>query len=151
MKEPAVADSTCLITLQRIGQIELLHQQFAPVLVPPAVSREFGESYPWLVIQCPSAQPTVAALRLMLDDGEAEAIVLAQQQDCRVILDDGKARRIARDLGLTITGTIGVLIRAKRHGHCSAIGPLLRDLQDAGFYISQALRDEALRIAGEAP
>ena len=88
MSERVVADSTCLIALERIDQIEILPALFEPVLIPPAVAQEFGISFPWLKIERLSDQALVVALKMMIDDGEAEAIALSQDQKCRVILDD---------------------------------------------------------------
>lgn len=68
-----------------------------------------------------------------------------------VILDDKKARRVARQAGLTVIGTLGVLLRAKRRGVVPTVGPPLTALQKAGFRMTRALYDEALRLAGEAP
>lgn len=48
MKEPVVVDSTCLIGLERIRQIDILPTLFEPVVIPPEVNREFGVSLPWL-------------------------------------------------------------------------------------------------------
>ena len=149
MKEPVVVDSTCLISLHRIDQIRLIPELFEPILAPPAVCREFGETPDWLHVSEPSEPSAVSALKLVLDEGEAEAIALAQKARHRVVLDDRKARSVASDLGLRLTGTVGILLRAKRHGLIPAILPLIQDLEENGFYLSQALRTEALALAGE--
>ncbi len=91
----------------------------------------------------------VTALKMMIDDGEAEAIALAQEQKCRIILDDRQARSVDRNMGLQIIGTVGILIRAKQHGILSTIRPVLQSLDDTGFYISTALKEEALRMTEE--
>jgi len=66
-------------------------------------------------------------------------------------LDDKKARRIARQIGLQVIGTVGVLLRAKREGVIAAIQPILAALQEAGFRMSDGLYAETLRLAGEDP
>ena len=77
MSGPAVTDSTCVIALERIGQLELLPNLFDPVLAPPAVLRELRTAVPWLTIQAPSNAPLVATLEVQLGAGEAAAIALA--------------------------------------------------------------------------
>ena len=149
MSERVVADSTCLIALERIGQIEILPALFEPVLIPPAVAQEFGISLPWLKVERLSDWALVAALKMMIDDGEAEAIALSQEQKCRIILDDRQARRVGQDMGLRVIGTVGILILAKQRGMLSTVRPVLQNLDDTGFYISGALKDQALHIAEE--
>ena len=149
MSERVVADSTCLIALERIGQIEILPALFEPVLIPRAVAQEFGISLPWLKVERLSDRALAAALKMMIDDGEAEAIALSQEQKCRIILDDRQARRVGQDMGLRVIGTVGILILAKQRGILSTVKPVLQNLDDTGFYISAALKAEALCLVKE--
>jgi len=52
-------------------------------------------------------------------------------------------------MGLRVIGTVGILILAKQRGILSTVKPVLQNLDDTGFYISEALKDEALHIAEE--
>ncbi|MCY3680807.1 MAG: DUF3368 domain-containing protein [Gemmatimonadetes bacterium] len=149
MSERVVADSTCLIALERIGQIEILPALFESVLIPPAVAQEFGISLPWLKVERLSDRALAVALKMMIDDGEAEAITLSQEQKCRIILDDRQARRVGQDMGLRVIGTVGILILAKQRGILSTVKPVLQNLDDTGFYISAALKAEALHFVEE--
>lgn len=149
MSERVVEDSTCLIALERIGQIKILPALFEPVLIPPAVAQEFGISLPWLKVERLSDRALAAALKMMIDDGEAEAIALSQEQKCRIILDDRQARRVGQDMGLRVIGTVGILILAKKRGILSTVKPVLQNLDDIGFYISAALKAEVLRLVEE--
>ena len=79
MTNPVVTDSTCLIGLERIRHLNILPALFEPVLIPPAVQQEFGVSFPWLQVQIPLDQGQVIALKMLIDEGEAEAIALAYQ------------------------------------------------------------------------
>jgi predicted nucleic acid-binding protein len=82
--------------------------------------------------------------------GEASAIALALElDDCTIILDDHKARRLADRLGLNVTGTLGVIIKAKRMGVIGSIRPLLDAIRNTDFRLSEGLEAEALREAGE--
>lgn len=149
MKEPTVADTTCLIGLERIGRLDILPALFEPVLIPPEVNREFGIVLPFLVVRGPSNIQLVSALLLLVDKGEAEAIALAAEAQCGIILDDSKARSVARNLGVSVRGTVGTLIKAKNSGVVQLIRPLVQDLETNGFYIDARLKAEALRLAGE--
>ena len=80
MKEPVVADSTCLISLERIGRLDILPVLFEPILIPPEVQSEFGASIPWITMETPVDQALVDALKMLVDDGEAEAIALAHER-----------------------------------------------------------------------
>lgn len=91
----------------------------------------------------------VATLRLLVDPGESEAIALAYEKGVRIILDDRKARGLAQRLGIPVTGTVGLLLKAKQEGILPALCPLLDALDQVGFRISEALRAEALRLADE--
>lgn len=151
MNKQAISNSTCIIALERIGQLNLLRQLFNELLVPPAVYSEFGIPTDWLIIKPVSDTKLVTALETQLDKGEAEAIALAMEHDnVYIILDDKKARRVAKQMGLRVIGTLGILLRAKREGLIKEIKPLLNSLKQVDFYMTDALYQESLRIAGES-
>lgn len=150
MGEQAVTDSTCLIALERIGQLDLLRQVFAPLFAPPAVQAELGVSVDWLVVRPVSDMRIVVALKTQLDEGEAQVIALAMELgDILVVLDDKKARRIARQMDLRVIGTLGILLRAKQEGVVTELKSSLNALRRVGFYMTDELYQETLRIAGE--
>jgi predicted nucleic acid-binding protein len=149
LKETVVVDTTCLIGLERIGRLDVLPALFESVMIPPEVAREFGASLSWLKIAIPANQALLSALKMLVDDGEAETIALASEHDCKVVLDDRQARAVARHLGLTVIGTVGILVKAKRVGAISSLRSVLDDLEANGFYLSGSLKEEALRLAGE--
>lgn len=149
MKEPVVVDSTCLIGLEQIGRLDLLPNLFEPICAPPEVQRESGFSSEWLRIETPANPDFISALKVMVDDGEAEAIALAVERNWKIVLDDRRARDLAQRLGLKIIGTVGILVRAKRSGLLPWINPLLNELTNKGFHLSEDLKREALRMAGE--
>lgn len=149
MTETAVVDSTCLIGLERIGRLDILPALFANVVVPPEVAREFGTFLPWLKVEMPASNALTSALKMMLDDGEADAIALASERGYGIVLDDRQARRVAKNLGVAVVGTVGLLFRAKRDGIIPAVRPLLENLELNGFYLSSELKEEALRLANE--
>ena len=150
MSDKAVTNSTCLIGLQRIGQLDILPQVFPVVFAPQAVQDEVKLTLSWLRVQAVQNTATVATLRTQMHIGEAETIALAMElEDVEVILDEKKARGIAERLGLEVIGTVAMLVRAKQKGVISEVKPLLRELQAKGFRLTEALIMDALQLAGE--
>jgi predicted nucleic acid-binding protein len=137
--------------LSNIGELRILHELFGEILVPPAVVREFGEILPeWAIIKSPRDKHLVNALSRLLGDGESEAIALALELKADfLILDDLKARKIAREMGVKVMGTAGVLLLAKKRGIVGAVKPLLSELVERGFRISPEVIEVILKAAGE--
>jgi predicted nucleic acid-binding protein len=158
-----VSNSSPLIALSAINSLHLLHALYGTIYIPEAVFQEVvvrGAGWPggtavanapWLVRHPVTNQQTVAQLLSAgLDKGESEAIVLASELSAGLlILDESHARTVARQRGLPVTGTLGVLIAAKNAGMVAAIKPLLGQLSAAGFYISPLIIAHALLLAGE--
>jgi len=87
---------------------------------------------------------------MQIDKGESSAIALAlETPDCTIILDDYKARKIADQLGLHFTGTIGVVVKAKLKGVIPSIKPILSKIKTTDFRLSSELELLALKEAGE--
>ncbi len=85
-----------------------------------------------------------------LHDGEVEVMILAQERKADlVILDDNAAKKTAKYLGLSVTGTLGVLVKAKRQGIIKEVRPLLAEMRQKGFYVSNAVEQMVLEQAGE--
>ena len=85
-----------------------------------------------------------------VDRGEASAIALALEfPESIIILDDYKARKVAENLGLAITGTIGVIIIAKKRGIIGSIKPYLEQLRVMNFRLSEEIEKQALKEAEE--
>ena len=93
----------------------------------------------------------LSLLKNELDHGEAEAIALAKEIKAKLILlDERDARRIAKSLGLTVLGTVGILIQAKHTGKIASLQATLDLLMSkAQFRISDSLYNLALRTVGE--
>ncbi|MFN8490958.1 MAG: DUF3368 domain-containing protein [Caldilineaceae bacterium] len=110
-----------------------------------------SERAAWVKVHTIADRYTVDALRLELDAGEAETIVLARQLHADLVLMDEQAgRRAAQYLGLTVMGVVGLLVRAKQQHFIQEVRPLLEALrQQAGFYLAQPVFEHALVLAGE--
>ncbi len=152
MPDPiSVSNSSGLIALESIGRLDLLHRLYGTVTIPDAVAQECGMALPaWLVVQTVQNQGLVQSLRMNLGPGESEAIALASEASAaRVILDDKKARRTARQLGLPVTGLLAVLLQAKQHGFVSSLREIIAELTAVQFFITENLIEETLLRAGE--
>ena len=161
-----VADTGPLIVLGRVECFKLLHDLYQDVLIPPAVREELhlGSGRPgarqsaealeqgWLQVQELSAGSAQALsdLMLVLDPGEAEAILLAEEMNCKFLLiDERKGRAIANRRGVPVVGIAGVLLAAKKRGLIDAVMPILQNMEQAGYRMSAGLTKEIARLAGE--
>jgi predicted nucleic acid-binding protein len=148
-----VADASVLIALDQIGQLSLLQRLFGVVLVPPAVTREVAPSLrqlPVWVQTRPLERPPDARVKSSLDPGETEAICLALEIKDRLILDDLPARYLAKNLGIAVLGTAGVLFAAKQRGLIISVRPFLDQLRAKGFRLRKEVYEEILAAAGES-
>jgi hypothetical protein len=99
----------------------------------------------------PLADPRRADLLVDLDRGEAEAIALALELDADLlIVDERLARRYAQHLDLQITGTLGILLKAKERGLVTEIRPLIHLLRSNRIRLSEDVVQRALELAGES-
>ena len=150
-----VSDTSAITSLIQIERAELLADLFEQVVVPLAVERELRRRHSQLPAFVQARQVAdvsgVRRLRRELDEGEAEAIVLAKETQADALLIDEKVgRAIALREGVPIIGLVGVLITARRSGAIAAMRPLLDALESkANFHISAELRADALRSVGE--
>ncbi len=146
-----ISDTSCLIILNKIGQLELLSQLYEKITITPEISSEYGNLLPgWIEIQQVKDPKWQELLELLIDKGEASAIALALETKADlIILDDWKARKVAEKLSIRITGTIGIIIKAKHAGIIHSIRPCLLKLRETDFRISDELEHIALREANE--
>jgi uncharacterized protein len=158
-----VSDASPLISLSAVGHLELLHQLFGEIAIPPAVLDEITRAGPgrpgsievqtasWIVSHTLEKDFLPRALEGELDRGEAEAIALAVELRADLLLmDERRGRRVAARFELKALGILGILVDAKRKGLLTKVEPVLDDLLTrAGFRISPALYRRALEEAGE--
>jgi predicted nucleic acid-binding protein len=151
MPEIIIADTSCLIALTNINELQLLHKLYGHIFTTREVADEFINALPaWINIKEIINKHLQVVLENEIDKGEASAIALAiEQTDAILILDDYKARKIAIRLGLKLTGTVGIIVKAKKAGFISSIQPLLNRLKTNHFHISPQLEEIALKQAGE--
>ena len=151
MQATIISDTSCLILLNKIGELQLLQKLYGKIITTQIVADEFVSHLPdWISIQNPSDTKIQVVLNAALDKGEASALALAlEQEDCLLIIDELKWRKLAQQLGLTITGTLGVLAQAKQQGYIPMLKPLLDKVKRTDFRLSERLIQETLRQVGE--
>jgi hypothetical protein len=155
-----VLDTSPLLFLAKIDRLQVLRAAADELLVSPAVWEEIQArdddatelvrgaiDEGWLELSAPD-RPT--ELVFQLGTGESEAIGLARERGAdRVVMDDLRARRVARQVGLLPIGTLGILLAARLRGEIPSLRAEIQKLQTAGFRVSPALVEAVLRNAGE--
>lgn len=146
-----IADTSCLISLTRISAVFLLNKLYKEIYITEEIATEFGEALPdWIKIKKLENINYRNLLSNYLDPGEASAIALAfELKEVLLVLDDLKGRREAEKLGFKVTGTLGVLFRAKQEGLIKELKPSIDKLIELGFRISQNVIDDILKRSNE--
>ncbi|XDD53011.1 DUF3368 domain-containing protein [Leptospira sp. WS4.C2] len=143
-----ISNTSCLILLSKIQQFGILKSLYNSVIITDTVKTEFGENIPdFIKVKNPKQEFSVKSLEQILDSGEASTIALAlESKNSLVILDDLKARKIAKNLGLKITGTLGILAKAKTLGIIEDLEKQIDELQRKGIWISDSVLNEIRKI-----
>ena len=163
MAEIVVADAGPLIALGRLRKLELLAGVFEKVIVPAAVLDETqyradlsdaqaisaAQQSGLFVVDASAADSAILPPDANLGVGEAAAICLAAALRHGVLIDEKLGRAVAEGLHLSVIGTVGVLLVARRRGLIQAVKPLLEELSASGHHLSTALIQEALLQVGE--
>jgi len=151
-KQVLISDTSALIILSKLDKLFLLQELFDDIIITSIVQREFGEELPnWIKIQNPLESSTSKLLNIQLDPGEASAIALALEKDNNplLLIDERKGRKIAQQLNLRTMGTLGVLLLAKKAGHLLYVKPILEEMINLDFRISDDLIQSILKLAKE--
>lgn len=151
MQKTIISDTSCLILLQKIGELDLLQRLFHTVFITPEIATEYELPLPkWIIIDSPINKTYQRILEASLDKGESSAIALClEKTDPLLIIDDLKGRKFAENLGLKITGTLGILILAKRQNLISSVKPVLEKVKKTDFRFSKNLEKKLLKLSGE--
>ncbi|MBL1179247.1 DUF3368 domain-containing protein [Pantanalinema sp. GBBB05] len=158
-----VCNTSPITNLAAIAQLDLLRQLYGEIVIPQAVYNELTvlpnpvpgtsevQTLPWIRVQQVRNQTQVTEFRRTVDLGEAEALALALEMAAeRLLIDDAAGRAIALELGLKITGVLGVLLIAKQRQLIVAVQPLMDNLiSQAGFWVSDELYARVLHQSGE--
>lgn len=159
-----VSNTSPIFYLSTIGQLDLLRQLYAKIVIPTTVydeiihvgntdaSARVVPTLSWIKTQPATNQELVNRLKAELDPGEAEAIALAIELNAdRLLMDERLGRAAAMQLGLQVTGVLGILIAAKQNNLIHEVKPLLDALiEQVGFWIDARLYAEVLQAVGES-
>lgn len=158
-----VSNTSPIINLAMVGELELLCQLYGSIVIPQAVYQEIQHpgidapgarevaTLPWITRHTVQNRTLLISLKWQLDMGEAEAIVCALETDAGLLLiDERRGNRLASDFGIACTGILGVLLEAKHRHILPAVQPVMDKLiRRAGFWLSDELYRRVLETAGE--
>ena len=154
-----VSNTSPLIALAKVDLLSLLQSLFEEVRIPPAVHRELlaktGEDAARLdralkhfIVVAPapaSTSPAQERVTQGIGEGEGQAVLLARELGSLLLIDERAGRTAARRLGVPVTGTVGVLIRAKEIKLVTNIVPTLHEMRREGYWLSDHLIELAAR------
>jgi predicted nucleic acid-binding protein len=151
MQKVIISYTSCLILLDNIDELDLLHKLYGAIVTTNEVKLEFGKELPiWIEIKEAEDKNYQSIIENTVDKGEASTIALAiENDDCLLIIDDLKGRKFAQQLGLHIIGTMGVIVDAKLSGIISSIKPLIHKIRNTNFRVTQEIEKIMLAKAGE--
>jgi len=158
-----VSNTTPISNLLNIDMIVLLVELFGAVYIPEAVADEvntqFSDCEQWqhciekkqIIIQPVSNPVLVKQMMPFLHRGEAEAICLSLEKRVKLFLiDDKDGRTIAQLNNLPVTGTLGILLKAKKMGLITSVKPLIDRLRNEHyFWIRENMYQMVLQTAKE--
>lgn len=157
-----IVNSTPLIVLSNINHLDILQKLYSDIYIPQAVydevtakndsaCQQIKNNFNWIHICNIQDQTKKRMYQAKLHDGEVEVMILAQenQNNDTVIIDDNAAKKTAKFLGLKVTGTLGILLKAKKSNIIPNVFTVMNQLIQNGFYISQEVYDLVKTEAGE--
>ena len=157
-----IVNSTPIILFSNINQLNLLKQIYGEIIIPQAVYDEvtakadsacqnLKNNFDWIKIESIKNPLQKKMYEAKLHDGEVEVMILAQEEPKAdlVILDDNSAKKTAKYLGLTVTGSLGVLLKAKKFKIIESVKPLMNSFIANGFFVTPTVYDMVLELAGE--
>jgi hypothetical protein len=144
MPDKVIVDTSVLIALDKINLLEVLCKIYGEIILPEGLALEFGN----IDLNCYKSvkvdNPLINVLTndLNLGRGESEVIALAYESKNRALIDDLRARKIALQLGIVFSGSIGVLLRAEKSGFIDSAYKKALELSNKGFYISDGIIED---------
>lgn len=151
MHKIVIADTSCLILFSKIELLYVLHSLYTDVLITPEVANEFAESLPeWINIQYANPENISLFENYNLGTGEINSLALAVElKDSTIILDDDKAKKIAKSHNLDVTGSLGIILKAKQRNIIPSMKDVLIKIKSTNFHLPSSLEALILKIAGE--
>lgn len=151
MPKIVISDTSTLILFQKIDEFNLLQKVYGELITTPEIALEFGDVLPnWIKIKEVSDKKYQYFLETQVDLGEASAIALATEyEEVLLLVDDLKARKLATKLNLKITGTLGIIHKAKQLHLIEKVKPLIEKILLTDFRIADNIIEEIIRINNE--
>ncbi|HMW95562.1 MAG: DUF3368 domain-containing protein [Chitinophagales bacterium] len=146
-----ISDTSTLILFNKINELDILRKVYGVLYATPEIAEEFGEELPdWINIKAASDKKYQQFLETQVDKGEASALALATEfEDVLLLLDDLKARKLAIQLNFKITGTLGVIHKAKQLLIIEEVKPLIEKLLSTDFRIADNIVEAILKLNSE--
>lgn len=142
MHEQVVVDTSCLIALTRINHLDLLHEVYNNLIVTPKIKEEYKFEPPkWIEVRSFKQGKDYLVINRLVDAGEASAInYFLENKNSLLVIDDSKGRKLAKKLDIKVTGTLGILVKAKEEGIINLVKPYLDTLEKIDFRFSENLK-----------
>lgn len=153
------SNTTPLIALSSIGQLDLLPRLFTRIHLVNEVIEECAvggaikvpdlRALPWVKVveSTPIQYPTVL---LELDKGEKHTLDMARKMSADwVIIDEKIGRNMAEYLGLRVTGTLGILLKAKQQNWIPSFREAAQAMMRQGIRYNKSLVEKLARQVGE--
>ncbi len=156
-----ISNSTPLIILGNIDKLFILKELYKEIIIPKAVFDELKakedkakqqmiQNLEWIKVFEVKNKENRRIYQSKLHDGEVEVMILAQEiSSDLLIIDDNAAKKTAKFLGFNVTGTLGVLLKAKSQGIVINVKIILEEMLKKGFYISENIIKLVLKSANE--
>ncbi len=156
-----IVNSTPIIALSKAGKLDILKSMYGRIIIPQAVFDEVTAkddsvramllgNNDWIEVRSITNIAEKLAFRSRLHDGEVEVMILAREIEADlVVIDDYAARKTAEYIGLNLTGTVGVLIKARQNGYIDRVMPIVQVMEQNGIYYSERLKEQIRKIVGE--
>lgn len=164
MKKIIVSDASPLIALAKLDQLDLLFDSFSEIHIPQAVVHEathyrqrndsnrihrFITRNQSVIVHKNQANNAYEAYRNILDEGESQALALADKLACSILIDERLGRKIAKLHDIPVIGVMGILLHAKSKGKIHLIRPLIEKLLKNDYRLSERVIQLVLKRAKE--
>ena len=162
MHNRVVVNSTPIIALSLINRLHSFKDFYGEIIIPKAVQDEvmakedsvsrlaLTGAEGWIKTKTVTNVAAKKFFKVQLHDGEVEVMILGKELEADLlVIDDYTAREYAKYLDFKITGTLGLILRAKEKGIIKEVKPLVLDLIEHGIYIGDKLYKDILKIAKE--
>jgi predicted nucleic acid-binding protein len=155
-----VVNASPIISLAKIGYADLLSDLSSELVIPQGVVEEIVAyrqpdlAVEWVRRQNPACIKPVKVPAIIaewnLGKGESQVIAYAyQNREFIASIDDKPAKKSAELFGIKVSGTLAIIIKAKKAGLIPSVLPLLLKLQANGFRVADDVFASALRLSGE--